>query len=225
MALMPPAITAKSPRNFSTGTTTSISPRSCSADMWFIAAISPTRLPRSVSIVSLMKAFLPGNASSGASKLPSPNSLTQAIAFFFTAMWPATIVFTPCAITARSPWKPLTGMTTSMSPRSCSADMRAMPEASSPTGSSAASSSRLKAASTSAVWRVCPPESSRRDRSPRAKAASRRETSSRIASLDGFEKRVSGMAFPCGGCGLWGFDRPKFGVGIRGLNSGPKFGV
>ena len=49
-------------------------------------------------MVSLMNAFLPGNCSSGASKSPSPNALTTAIAFFFTAMWPATMSLTPCAI-------------------------------------------------------------------------------------------------------------------------------
>ena len=37
-------------------------------------------------MVSLMKAFLPGNCSSGASKLPLPNSAMHAIAFFLTAM-------------------------------------------------------------------------------------------------------------------------------------------
>ena len=49
-------------------------------------------------MVSLMKAFLPGNCSIDASMLPSPNSLKHAIAFFFTAIWPDTIWFTPWAM-------------------------------------------------------------------------------------------------------------------------------
>ena len=49
-------------------------------------------------MVSLMKTFLPGNVSSGASKLPRPNSEMQAMAFFLTAMWPKTMSFTPFAM-------------------------------------------------------------------------------------------------------------------------------
>ncbi len=51
-------------------------------------------------MVSLMKAFLPGNCSSGALRSPSPKALTQAMAFFFTLMWPATMALMPWAISA-----------------------------------------------------------------------------------------------------------------------------
>ena len=80
-------------------------------------------LARTCSMVSLMKAFLPGNCSIGASMFPSPNSLTQAIAFFLTAMCPATISFTCSATTRKSPSKRLTSIVTSISPLSCSADI------------------------------------------------------------------------------------------------------
>ena len=50
--------------------------------------VTALRLVRTCSMVSLMKAFLPGNFSRAASKLPLPNSAMQAIAFFFTAMCP-----------------------------------------------------------------------------------------------------------------------------------------
>ena len=75
-------------------------------------------------MVSLIKAFLPGNRSSGASKLPRPNSAMHAMAFFFTAMCPPTISFTPCAMARKSPANFSLGMATSMSPLMCSSDIR-----------------------------------------------------------------------------------------------------
>ena len=75
-----------------------MSPLLCSSDMRCISAMKLLRLVRSRSMVSLMKAFLPGNFSSAASKLPLPNSAMQAMAFFFTAMWPLTILLTPSPI-------------------------------------------------------------------------------------------------------------------------------
>ena len=56
------------------------------------------RLLRACSITLLMKTFLPGSLSIGASKLPRPNSATTPIASFFTAMCEATMLFTPWAM-------------------------------------------------------------------------------------------------------------------------------
>ncbi len=75
-----------------------MSPALCASDMRAISAMKFLTLARSRSMFSLMKAFLPGNFSSGASKLPLPNSAMQAMAFFLTAMWPKTISFTPLAM-------------------------------------------------------------------------------------------------------------------------------
>ena len=119
MPLMPLAMVRKSPEKRSALIITSMSPRSCSADMWFISETRPVRLERTCSIVSLMKAFLPGSASMGALKLPRPNSATQAIAFFFTAMWLPTNWLMPCAMAARSPLSASTSTLASMSPASC----------------------------------------------------------------------------------------------------------
>ena len=49
-------------------------------------------------MVVLINAFLPGNCSSGASKSPFENASTQAMAFFFTVTWPATMSLTPRAM-------------------------------------------------------------------------------------------------------------------------------
>ena len=98
MSFTPWAMSWKAPWNFSAGILTSMSPASCSALICFISAMKPLILPRIFSMVSLMKTFFPGKVSRVASKLPSPNSLMQAMAFFFTAIWPKTIVFTPSAM-------------------------------------------------------------------------------------------------------------------------------
>ena len=66
--------------------------------MRVISAMKVFKLVRSRSMVSLMNAFLPGNFSRVASKLPLPNSAMHAMAFFLTAMWPITMVFTPVAM-------------------------------------------------------------------------------------------------------------------------------
>ena len=82
--------------------------------------MSARRFVRSCSIVSVMKAFLPGSTSIGSLKSPSLNFLTTAIAIFFTAMWLATRLLTSSAMEAISPRNLLRSMTTSMSPRACS---------------------------------------------------------------------------------------------------------
>ena len=82
------------------------------------------RLARTCSMVSLMKTFLPGNVSRGASKLPRPNSPRQAMAFFLTAMWPKTMTLTPSAMALYAPWYFSAAILTSMSPRSCWVDMK-----------------------------------------------------------------------------------------------------
>ncbi len=105
MRLMPSAIVRKSPSNRLLSMVTSMSPASCSADIWFICAISPSRLRRTCSMVSLINAFLPGKLSSGAWKLPRPNSAMQAMAFFLTAMWPPTMRLMPSAMLRKSPSK------------------------------------------------------------------------------------------------------------------------
>ncbi len=101
-----------------------MSPRSCSVDIRFISSSSPDRLPRTCSIVSLMKTFLPGNRSIDAEKSPSPNALKTPMAFFFTSMCEATIVLMPSAIVRKPPANRCESMYTSMSPRSCSVDIR-----------------------------------------------------------------------------------------------------
>ena len=90
------------------------------------SVISAFRCVRTCSMVSLMKAFLPGNFSSGASKLPRPNSAIQAMAFFFTLMWPPTISLTPVAMVRYAPSNSSGGMMASMSPALCASDMRIM---------------------------------------------------------------------------------------------------
>ncbi len=50
--------------------------------------------------------------------------LDAGMAFFFTAIWPATMPLIPCAMVAKSPLNFSTGTNTSISPRSCSADIR-----------------------------------------------------------------------------------------------------
>ena len=168
ISLTPRAITRKSPSKRWVSITTSMSPFSCSLDMWFISAISPFRLPRTFSMVSLMKAFLPGSGASGASKLPLPNSATTPIASFFTAMCALTRSFTPTAISRSSPAWRCGSITTSMSPRSCSARMRSR---SSRKACTLRSSLLIDSApERSGAGRAC--ASRRFDRSPSAAAAS-----------------------------------------------------
>ena len=68
-------------------------------EMFCAAAVTARKLLRSSSRFSLTKAFLPGNFSSSASKLPLANSATQVMAFFLTLMWPLTMSLTPLAMT------------------------------------------------------------------------------------------------------------------------------
>ena len=126
MPLMPSAISRNLPSKRWLLMNTSMSPRSCSLDIRFMSSMSPNRLERTRSMVSLMNAFLPGKTSNGASKLPLPNSATQAMAFLLTEMCPATMPLMPSAISRNLPSKRWLSMNTSMSPRSCSLDIRFM---------------------------------------------------------------------------------------------------
>ena len=93
--------------------------RAASASIW-ASAFSAFRLVRTCSIASFTKLFLPGNCSSGASKLPSPNSLTQASAFSVSSICPATIIFTEDAISLKPPLNIWACKVISILPFSCS---------------------------------------------------------------------------------------------------------
>ncbi len=80
MSLMPLAMLPKSPWKRSEGTKTSISPLSCSTDILLISAIRPRRFAAQRFDGLVDEGLLAGNWSSGASKLPSPKALTQAMA-------------------------------------------------------------------------------------------------------------------------------------------------
>ncbi len=124
MRLMPSPMARKSPSNLAVSICTSISPLSCSTDMRLISAIRCLKLPRTCSMVSLMKAFLPGSGASGASKLPRPNSATTPSASFLTAMCAPTMRLRPSAMPRKSPWNCALSMTASISPASCWSDIR-----------------------------------------------------------------------------------------------------
>ena len=83
---MPRMISRYSPWYLLSSARTSSSPLLAAWERAFASAVRALRLARTCSMVSLMKAFLPGNRSRGASKLPWPNSATQAMAFRFKAI-------------------------------------------------------------------------------------------------------------------------------------------
>ena len=79
---MPPTILRKSPSCLEASARVERLPSEEALINASTSTINPFRFERTCSMVSLIKTFLPGNRSSGASKLPLPNSATQAIAFF-----------------------------------------------------------------------------------------------------------------------------------------------
>jgi len=96
---MPSMILRKSPKCREASALLPSLPSDAAVASVLISTMTAFRFVLTFSIVSLMKAFLPGNFSSSASKFPLPNSAMQAIAFFFTAMCPNTMSLTPCAMT------------------------------------------------------------------------------------------------------------------------------